>query len=94
MKTKQNLKPLPKLKSDKQAENFVMEADLTGYDFSEFKSMKFEFGSKSARINMRLPEPLLELIKELAEKKGISYSLLIRQILESVVEKAQHSRDK
>ncbi len=91
MKNKSKLKSLPALKTDKQAEEFVQEADLTEYDFSGFTSMKFEFASKSARINMRLPESLLSQIKELAEKKGISYSSLIRMILETVVEKEQRS---
>ena len=94
MKTKAKLKPLPKFKTDKQAEDFVDQADLTQFDFSGFKSMKFEFASKSARINMRLPESLLERIKEIAEKHEVSYSLLIRQILETVVEKEQRSQKK
>ena len=94
MKVKQKLKPFPKLKTDKQAEEFVDQADLTEYDFSGFKSMKFEFASKSARINIRLPESLLERIKEIAERHEISYSLLIRQILEAVVEKDQRSRSR
>lgn len=94
MKTKPKLKPFPKHKTDKQAEDFVQDVDLTGYDFTGFKSMKFEFASKSARINMRLPELLLNRIKELAEKREISYSLLIRQILEAVVEREQRSKAK
>lgn len=92
MKNKSKLKSFPKLKTDKQAEDFVQNADLTEYDFSGFHSMKFEFAHKSARINMRLPAALLERIKEIAERNKISYSLLIRQILEAVVEKEQRSR--
>lgn len=94
MKNKSKAKTLPKLKTDNQAEDFVQVADLSEYDLSEFKSMKFEFASKSARINMRLPESLLERIKEMAEKYEISYSLLIRQILEAVVEKEQRLKAK
>ena len=56
MKDKQNLKTLPKLMTDKQAEDFVAQADLSEYDFSGFKSMKFEFASKLADIN---DEPLI-----------------------------------
>jgi len=87
MKSKSKNKSLPKFKNDKEAENFVRDADLTEYNFSEFKPMKFEFANKTARINMRLPEDLLDHIKRIAEKKDIPYTRFIRQILETVVEK-------
>ena len=35
-------KPLPKLKTDKEAEDFVDTADLTEFDMSEFKPVRFE----------------------------------------------------
>lgn len=92
MKNKQKIKSFPKHRTDKDAEHFVEQADLTEYDFSEFKRVKFEFGNKSARINMRVPELLLERIKKIALKKRIPYTRYIRQILEMVVEKEQHSR--
>ena len=94
MKSKPKGKSFPKLKTDKEAENFVRDADLTEYDFSGFKSMKFEFANKSARINMRLPEVLLERIKKIADKRDIPYTRFIRQILEAVVEREQHTRAK
>lgn len=94
MKSKEKLKAFPKLKTDKAAGNFVELADLTEYDFSGFKSMKFEFANKSARINMRLPEELLERIKKIADKKDIPYTRYIRQVLEMIVEKEQRSRAK
>lgn len=92
MKNKSNLKPFPKHKTDNDAEKFVKHADLTEYDFKDFKKLKFEFDNKSARINMRLPELLLEQIKKIADKKRIPYTRYIRQILEMVVEKEQHSK--
>ena len=52
--------------------------------------MKFEFEKKSARVNMRLPEPLLEAVKEGARKRGIPYQRFIRDALEQAVMK--HSR--
>lgn len=94
MKSKQKLKSFPKLKSDKEAEDFVRDADLTEYDFRGFKPMKFEFAHKSARINMRLPEELLERIKMIADKKDIPYTRLIRQLLEAMVEREQRVRSK
>jgi predicted DNA binding CopG/RHH family protein len=94
MKSKSKNKTFPKLKTDKEAENFVRDADLTEYDFSGFKSMKFEFAHKSARINMRLPEDLLEQIKKIADRRAIPYTRLIRQILEAVVEREQQARSR
>jgi predicted DNA binding CopG/RHH family protein len=94
MKSKSKGKSFPKLKTDREAENFVRDADLTEYNFTGFKSMKFEFANKSARINMRLPEDLLERIKKIADKRDIPYTRFIRQILEAVVEREQHIRAK
>ena len=39
-------KKLPKLKSDKEAEDFVATADLTDYDLSGMKRMRFAFATK------------------------------------------------
>ena len=89
MKSKRKLKQFPKLKSDKEAVDFVSDVDLTEYDFSGFRPMKFEFAPKSARINMRLPESLLERIKALASEKDIPYTRYIRLILEASVEREQ-----
>jgi len=94
MKTKPKLKSFPVLKTDKEAEDFVRNADLSEYDFSGFKPMKFEFANKTARINMRLPENLLERIKIIAEQRDIPYTRFIRQILEAVVEQELRSRVK
>ncbi|ATO57137.1 CopG family antitoxin [Bartonella sp. 1-1C] len=47
MKTSQ-LKQIPILKTDKEAENFVDTADLTDYDLTGFKSVHFEFLPKEA----------------------------------------------
>ena len=74
--------------------DFVRDADLSEYDFSGFKPMKFEFANKTARINMRLPENLLERIKIIAEQRDIPYTRFIRQILEAVVEQELRSRVK
>ena len=87
MNVKQKGKAFPRLKSDKEADDFVSGADLTEYDFSEFKQMKFEFDAKSARINMRVPESLLDQIKQAANKKQMPYTRFIRQLLEAALAK-------
>lgn len=49
MKDKRNLKALPVLKSDEEAERFVAEADLTEYDLSGFRATHFEFQSEDGQ---------------------------------------------
>ncbi len=49
-----SLKKFPKFKTDKDAENFVDAADLSEYDFSEFKPMSFEFEPKDKAVTLRL----------------------------------------
>jgi predicted DNA binding CopG/RHH family protein len=78
-------KRIPTFKTDKSAENFVDTADLTEYDLSGGKLVRFEFEKKAARINMRLPEPLLEAVKESAKERGIPYQRFIREALEHAV---------
>ena len=78
-------KPLPHLKSDEEAEAFVESADLTQYDLTEMTPVRFEFGPKTARVNMRLPAPLLDGVKAKAASQGIPYQRFIRQVLESAI---------
>ena len=79
-------KPPPKLKSDKAAEAFVAKSDLTDYDLSGMRTMRFEFQPKSERVNMRLPRPLLDAVKASAAKAGVPYQRFIRQALENAVQ--------
>jgi predicted DNA binding CopG/RHH family protein len=78
-------KKLPELHSDAEAEAFVAEADLTEYDLSEFRTVRFEFQPKNERVNMRLPRSLLDAVKASAKKAGIPYQRFIRQALERAV---------
>jgi predicted DNA binding CopG/RHH family protein len=77
---------LPKLRSDKEAEVFVAESDLTEYDLSGMRRIRFEFQPKTERVNMRLPRPLLDAVKALAARAGIPYQRFIRQTLEAAVQ--------
>jgi predicted DNA binding CopG/RHH family protein len=78
-------KKIPTFKSDEEAERFVESADLSEYDLSDAKPVRFEFDRKSARVNMRLPEPLLEAVKDRAKARGIPYQRFIREALEQAV---------
>jgi predicted DNA binding CopG/RHH family protein len=75
-------KKLPKLSSNKAAEDFVATADLTRYDLSEMVPVRFEFKPKTERVNMRLSKDLLDNVKRRAAKKGLSYQRFIRLALE------------
>lgn len=77
--------PMPSLPSDAAAEAFVAEADLTQYDLSGFKPMRFEIEPKSAALNMRLPSSLLAALKAKAKASGIPYTRYVRMLLETDV---------
>jgi predicted DNA binding CopG/RHH family protein len=83
-----SLRKLPKMKSDRQAARFVADADLTRYDLSSMQPLRFEFARKEARVNMRLPNELLEAVKAAAERKGVPYQRFIRQALERALQAA------
>lgn len=85
MSAKKDLKPVPRLTSDEDAERFLENADLSEYDLSDMKPMRFEFAAKAARVNMRLPTALLEAVKASAAKRGMPYQRFIRQALENAV---------
>lgn len=88
MSDKKKLKDFPVLSSDKEAEDFVANSDLTEYDFSAFKSVNFEFEKKTEQINMRMPKNLLDQIKAIAKEKGMPYTRYMRQILEAHIGRA------
>ena len=79
-------KKLPRLRSDREAEEFVAKADLTNYDLADLKTVRFEFQPKSERVNMRLPKPLLKAVKASAAKAGMPYQRFIRHALEAAVQ--------
>ena len=50
-------KKLPKLTTDEAAETFVAEADLTEYDLSSLKQVRFEFQRLSEQPQEERPNP-------------------------------------
>jgi predicted DNA binding CopG/RHH family protein len=79
-------KTLPRHSSDAEAERFVETADLAQYDLSGFRPVHFEFAKKDARVNFRVPAPLLEAVKARASARGIPYQRFIREALELAVD--------
>ena len=82
-------KKIPTFKSDKEAEAFVATADLTKYDLSGAKLVRFELKRKDKSINLRLPEQLLDAVRSRAEKEGIPYQRFIRMALELALQHAK-----
>ena len=72
-------KPFPPLHSDEEAEQFVDTVDLSEYDLSVFKPMRFEIEPKAASLNMRLPASLLDAVKA----SGLPYTRYVRMLLEA-----------
>jgi predicted DNA binding CopG/RHH family protein len=79
------LAKLPRLKTDREAEQFVSDSDLTRYNLAALKATQFEFSAKEARINMRLPGELLNAVKRAAQQRGVPYQRFIRQTLERAI---------
>ncbi|MFO1116936.1 MAG: BrnA antitoxin family protein [Beijerinckiaceae bacterium] len=75
-------KKLPELASDAEAESFVETADLSEYDLSAMKAMRFELRRKDRSVSLRLPEQLLEAVRSRAAREGIPYQRFMRQAIE------------
>ena len=53
--------------------------------------MRFEFLPKTKKVNLRVPEALLEAVRQQAKQEGISYQKYIRRAVEkSLVADRQH----
>jgi len=81
-------KKLPRFRSDKEAGDFVEKADLTEYDLSAMRPIRFEFQPKSERVNMRLPRQLLDAVRASAARAGVPYQRFIRMAIESALDNA------
>lgn len=77
---------VPDFRTDAEAEDFL-DQDLSDLDFSQFKPVRFEFERKSAQLNMRVPQPLLEAVKDRAKARGIPYTRYIRHLMEQDIAK-------
>jgi predicted DNA binding CopG/RHH family protein len=78
------VRQVPKFKTDEEVEAFL-DQDLSDLDFSQFKRVHFEFAKKTAQVNMRLPEALLEAVKERSVARGIPYTRFIREAVEHAI---------
>jgi predicted DNA binding CopG/RHH family protein len=75
-------KILPRIKTDEEAEN-LLEQDLSEYlNKDNFKAVTFEFKPKNRTVNLRVSEDLLEEVKTVAKKQGVTYQKYIRNAIE------------
>jgi predicted DNA binding CopG/RHH family protein len=85
-------KKIQTFKSDEEAERFVATADLSKYDLSGLKPVRFEFEKKSAQLNMRVPKGLLDAVKQRSAVRGIPYTRFIREAVESALSRLEKTR--
>ena len=75
-------KRIPRLRSDEAAET-LLEQDLSDYlDPAHMAPLTFEHSPKDRTVSLRLPEALLEAIKQRAGREGIPYQRYMRRLLE------------
>ena len=72
---------VPAMTTDEEAEALLMQ-DLSDLDLSQFKRLPFEFGKKAAQVNLRVPQPLLDAVKQRAKARGLPYTRYIRLLME------------
>lgn len=79
------LKQFPTFHTDEEAEHFVDTADLSEYDFSGFVPMHFEFTRKDKQVNIRMPETMIQAVKERAKARNMPYQRFIREAIEKAL---------
>lgn len=76
---------VPKMRTDKEVEKFL-ERDLSDLDFSQFKPLRFEIETKTARVNMRMPQSQVDAVKAEAKKRGVPYQRFMRELVQRGLE--------
>ena len=82
-------KKIPTFTNDDEADAFVGSADLSHYDLSGARLMRFELEPKDKSVNLRLPEQLLKAVRTRAEKEKIPYQRFIRMALEQALQRGK-----
>jgi predicted DNA binding CopG/RHH family protein len=76
-------KKFPDLRSDDEADAWLQSADLSEYDLSGMKKVRFELARKDASISLRLPAALLATLKANAARANMPTQRLIRMMIEA-----------
>ncbi len=77
---------IPTFKNDAEAEEFVTAADLSEFDLSGARLVRFEMTPKDKSINLRLPGRLLDAVRAEAAREGMPYQRFIRLTLERALQ--------
>jgi predicted DNA binding CopG/RHH family protein len=82
-------KKIPKFKNEAEERDFWAEADSTEYvDWDKSERVSFPKLKPSTKtISLRLPEYLLNDIKQMANKRDVPYQSFIKMILKERVDK-------
>jgi predicted DNA binding CopG/RHH family protein len=75
-------KKIPAFRTDEEAESFVDTADLSEYDLSGFKPVRFAIDQKVAHIDLSVPQTLLDAVKTRAKARGIPFTRYIRELMQ------------
>lgn len=87
-------KPLPEFKNEDEERQFWAEHDSTEFlDWSQAQPAVFPNLKPSTRtISIRLPESLLNELKQLANKQDVPYQSMIKMILRERVDREYRTR--
>ena len=87
-------KSIPKFKNENAEREFWSEHDSSEYlDWKSAERVLFPNLKPSTKsISLRLPEPLLERIRQMANERDVPYQSLIKMILQERVERDLKSR--
>ncbi len=87
-------KPIPKFKNEDEEQNFWSENDSSEYlDWTSAERMLFPNLKPSTRaISLRLPESLLDALRQLANERDVPYQSLIKMFLQERIEQDFKSR--
>ncbi|UMA67302.1 BrnA antitoxin family protein (plasmid) [Roseivivax marinus] len=75
-------KQWPTLPTDEAAEQFVDEADLSAFDWSQAVPVSYEMRTKEKQLNLRMSEAQLAALKAAAQQQGVPYTRLARMMIE------------
>ena len=75
---------VPVMTTDEEAEAFL-DQDLSELDYATFAPLDWERQPKTARINLRVPQGLVDALKRKAAERGVPYQRLVREAIERAV---------
>ena len=87
-------KPIPKFKNEDEEREFWSEKDSAEYlNWKSAKRVLFPNLKPSTKaISLRLPEPLLDALRQMANERDVPYQSLIKIFLQERIEREIKSR--